>query len=449
MSDAKNQRQNWVLKKIKIPDLNKDSLYDDLSSEFEVEKNKLHKEIERYNQFVDKILIQLEKKTNNPFQEIEKIDHKNYEINGLIQKCNNIINQHNKKNMNFNEQQLNEKKDIEEHFLSESYEEYQEFDNEISILDKFVKDLKTKISKTDNEISQLSPEKRDYKKTVEEINKNLKQFLYREELMFEAVENGGKGYYITRNSSGEFAKSLSEGEKTAVALVYFLSKLKEENFDLSKGIIVIDDPISSLDSNSIFQAFGFIKSNIRKTSQVFILTHSFDFFKHIKHWFKRDYKCNAEFFMIKNFYEQEKRMAKISPLDEMLRKYNSEYQYLFKKLLHTSKNMDSLEEVYPLPNVARKFMETFLPFKFPEETNHDEFFSRAREEANFDSGKIEKIKRFINAHSHADIDGMTSWDISRWSESKEIIQDILGLVENLDENHYKGLCKASSVKVTT
>ena len=137
----------------------------------------------------------------------------------------------------------------------------------------------------------------------------MKDFLCREELIFEATETGDAGYYIKRSSSAEFAKSLSEGEKTAIALICFLSKLKEENFDLNSGIVVIDDPISSLDSNSVFQAFGSMKTEIKQAKQVFILTHNFDFFKHIKHWFKRDYidekedKREAEFFMIKNPYE--------------------------------------------------------------------------------------------------------------------------------------------------
>ena len=144
--------------------------------------------------------------------------------------------------------------------------------------------------------------------------------------------------------------------------------------------------------------------------------------------------------MIKNFYEDKKRRAKLNPLDNLLNKYDSEYQYLF-KLLYTSKDRESLEEIYPLPNVARKFMEVFLSFKFPEETHLDELFSRAKKVTGFDSGKIEKIKRFINAHSHAGIDKVNGWDINQWSECKKVIQDILNLVEKLDEKHYKGLCK--------
>ena len=72
-----------------------------------------------------------------------------------------------------------------------------------------------------------------------------------------------------------------------------------------------------------------------------------------------------------------------------------------------------------------------------------DFFLRQKRELIFDSGKIETIKRFINAHSHADIDKMTGWNVSQWSEGKQVIQDILNLVEKLDQKHYEGLCKIS------
>ena len=47
--------------------------------------------------------------------------------------------------------------------------------------------------------------------------------------------------------------TLSEGEKTALAFAYFMSKVTTEVTNKGQTIIVIDDPISSLDSNHIFQ----------------------------------------------------------------------------------------------------------------------------------------------------------------------------------------------------
>ena len=432
--------RDWETKKIEISIPDKTALYEDLSQKFQEEKNKLNKEIKRYNLSITKVLEKLKQKKQDPFKIAEEIYFESFQIKNLIDKINEIISQHNKKTNDFTNTKFSEKQNIEKHFLSESHEEYQNLKDEINNFNTSVNNLRDEKSKIETQIDQLSQKRRDYKITAKKMNNKLKSFLGRDELIFEATNMENEGYYIKRASNGKFAKSLSEGEKTAIALIYFLSKLNEESFDLNKGIIVVDDPVSSLDSNSVFQAFGFIKSEIKTAKQVFILTHNFDFFKHIKHWFKRDYKENSEFFMIKNSFEKNKRTARLDPLDNLLKDYDSEYQYLFRLLYRLSSDgNNTLKEIYPFPNIARKFMETFLSFKFPSEKNLDALFSKAKRKTSFDPGKIKKIKRFINAHSHSDIDKITGWDINPWSEGAQIIQDILKLVEELDIEHYKRL----------
>ncbi|CAC9589186.1 hypothetical protein [uncultured Gammaproteobacteria bacterium] len=56
----------------------------------------------------------------------------------------------------------------------------------------------------------------------EEMNEQLKTFLGRDDLIFEVVEGG---YEVKRN--GKTADRLSEGEKTAIAFVYFTIHLKD------------------------------------------------------------------------------------------------------------------------------------------------------------------------------------------------------------------------------
>jgi len=75
------------------------------------------------------------------------------------------------------------------------------------------------------------------------------------------LETADEGYIVKR--SGRTAKNLSEGEQGAIALIYFLTKLREDNFDARKGIIVIDDPVSSFDSQYLYGAFSFIKEKLK------------------------------------------------------------------------------------------------------------------------------------------------------------------------------------------
>ena len=95
------------------------------------------------------------------------------------------------------------------------------------------------------------------------MNADICSYLGRGELTFEIQ---GSGYQISRN--GTPAKNLSEGERTAIAFLYFLKSLGDKSFSLKDGIVVIDDPVSSLDSNALFHAFGFMKGRTKDAGQL-------------------------------------------------------------------------------------------------------------------------------------------------------------------------------------
>ena len=110
-------------------------------------------------------------------------------------------------------------------------------------------------------------------------------------------------YYLKRNgsSSSNVYKSLSEGEKTFISFLYFhqlcLGTDDIEHGASKKKIIVIDDPVSSLDSKVMFVITSLIhqlaryKGDGNKTDrqeffnpnieQIFIFTHNFYFYKEV------------------------------------------------------------------------------------------------------------------------------------------------------------------------
>ena len=59
----------------------------------------------------------------------------------------------------------------------------------------------------------------------------------------------------------ELAKNLSEGEKMAISFSHFMVTLKsiESEDKLKESIVFIDDPMSSLDGNHIFQINAILK----------------------------------------------------------------------------------------------------------------------------------------------------------------------------------------------
>jgi len=151
------------------------------------------------------------------------------------------------------------------------------------------------------------------------------------------------GYAITRG--GKPALALSEGEMTAIALLYFLKSLQDKRFDLANGVVVLDDPVSSLDANALYLAFGFMRQRTKDAGQLIIFTHNFTFFRQVRNWFhhlpgqnKRDINQRpARFYMLDCEHDQNGRCASIRRLDPLLEQYESEYHYLFACVYRASK----------------------------------------------------------------------------------------------------------------
>lgn len=71
---------------------------------------------------------------------------------------------------------------------------------------------------------------------------------------------------------------LSEGDKSTIALAFFLSKLDIDP-NRSDKILVFDDPLSSLDTNRRTYTIGIIKSALQDLKQVVVLSHN-EYFLH-------------------------------------------------------------------------------------------------------------------------------------------------------------------------
>ena len=181
------------------------------------------------------------------------------------------------------------------------------------------------------------------------------------------------------------AKRLSEGEKTAIAFLYFLVQLKDQDFDLADGVVVIDDPISSLDSAAIYQAFSFLKNATKNAAQLFILTHNHEFLRLVLNWFQNlpsALKKQCSYSMVLCSETATGRSARIGPLDQLLVDHATEYHYLF-KVLYTFQSDGTTLSCYHVPNITRKVLETFLDFHLPSNKS----LYRKLEDTDFDPHK--------------------------------------------------------------
>lgn len=262
----------------------------------------------------------------------------------------------------------------------------------------------------------------------EELTAHLKQFLGRTDLVF---ENSKDGYVVLRR--GKSAKRLSEGEKTAIAFLYFLVQLKDQDFDLAEGVVVIDDPISSLDSGAIYQAFSFLKNVTQDAKQLFILTHNHEFLRLVINWFqnlpsalgKRSYS------MVLCLETAAGRSARITALDKLLIEHATEYHYLF-KVLYTFQSDGTILSCYHVPNVARKVLETFLDFHVPSNKS----LYRKLDETDFDPHKKTAIYKFTNDLSHFTGKG---FDPALVAETQKNTAYLLEMIKHVAPLHFAGL----------
>jgi len=92
--------------------------------------------------------------------------------------------------------------------------------------------------------------------------------------------HGRKVQFKTADSSTKISSvkfSLSEGDKNSIAIAFFLAHL--ESIDISKKIIVFDDPMSSFDSGRKNTTMNILAGFCEKCKQFIMLTHDIHFAK--------------------------------------------------------------------------------------------------------------------------------------------------------------------------
>jgi len=368
-----------------------------------------------------------------------------------IDAVNAIIDKHNLITSDFTNQVKRATEALEQCYVAETFAEYSWLSDAVNTTTSVLPPLLSKSTNLREKITAIEKEIVEHRRPAEELNAELRSYLGHAELCLEIREGG---YAMTRG--GKPATNLSEGEKTAIAFLYFLKSLQDKSFDLSKGIVVVDDPVSSLDANALFYAFGYMKERTKAAGQLFVLTHNFGFFRQVKNWFhylpnqkKKDFKLHpGRFYMLNTICQNGVRSASLAAIDALLEEYESEYHYLFKRIHEEAHRCDTgimLEEYYGLPNQARRLVEAFLAFRYPDGPND---LSKKIDKVTFDSGKKTRILRFLHTCSHSG--GITDpeHDPTVLSETKAVLCDLLDLIKECDPTHYAGMMKIVEIPET-
>lgn len=416
-------------------------LYDDLADEYEAYANSLSKVIGLLQDYIDSMIRILVEKKSRIFESVDfDIPLPDCDAT-IVDKMNELILKHNEVCDDFQNRMNEARQRLEANSVAQQLDEYLQLKNGIQLSEDSIKGDKEETTQLSKRISTLEREIVLHRQPAEELNKDLSKYLGHDELQLMIKETG---YSITRN--GYQAEGLSEGEMTALALLYFLKSLQDRSFDLKKGIVVLDDPVSSLDANALYLAFGFIRDRTRDAAQLFIFTHNFALFREVKTWFhhlkgqnKRDVnKRPARFYMLECIRNGALRCSFIRPLDRLLEEYESEYHFIFASIYRAAgaSSPSDLAEKYVLPNMARRLLEAFLAFRQPDISG--ELWEKMKN-IEFDEAKKMRILRFLNVHSHSDSIGEPEHDLSILSEAGPVLRDLLEFIKNQDNDHYTSM----------
>ncbi|TSC55127.1 MAG: hypothetical protein LiPW30_593 [Parcubacteria group bacterium LiPW_30] len=439
-----------VIQSLQAPD--RARFYTDLQDSFDTKGSNFESAKQQILANITKLIAELKSKKNKTTETLvlkAKPDIEDFFVR--INELNQIIAVHNKTTSDFEDVKKEAIQRLKLHYLSTIFDEVRKLDTDILKLDEDIKLLETEISDIRKSIAENMAQISSKHKACEDINKKLSTFLGHQELIFvpqiekEPDGNGEEkeivtGYHIMRGDKP--ASFLSEGEKTAIAFIYFVVHLGDQDFRGSDGIIVVDDPISSLDSNSLYQAFSFLKNAAKDGGQVFILTHSFDFLKLLMNWRKgsSENKKNTEYYMIKNNFVNNIRSAYITKMDKELCDYESEYHYLFKILKQMRDEQDdSIEKAYFIPNIARKVWDTFLMFAVPNGRAPYQKIEELKKDK-FDEQKLDAIYKFTNNQSHITGSG---FDPALVPETKKVVRELFEMMEAISPAHFKIINKAT------
>ncbi|MDD9867882.1 MAG: AAA family ATPase [Candidatus Campbellbacteria bacterium] len=456
INDLKNGILRFKEQEVEVE--NKD-LYPNLKSGYKNNAENLNKCIRKMNEWIDKTVEILEEKYNKPLDVVNSPDTPQDFLNSYnssIAKLNAIIEEHNEKTKNHTQEVEKAKEQLVMHMIAKalSEEDLKKMNNDLEQAINNENTIKTNLDKINPDIQKLENQSSDIGVAIADVNKHLKEFFGEEEITLELAKEN-KGYSIKRN--GEIAENLSEGEKSAIAFSYFIVKVGEKEFDKSNGIIFIDDPISSFDSNFIYHCFSIIRTHFSEVGQLFISTHNFQFFNLIKNWFIRNNKNRkkgnkdecCEFFMVENFIESNTRKARIVALDKTLREYKSEYHFLFYNLKKFVEREDiQYEDFYTIGNMARRFFDIFADFKRPTIEDQKTKLEELVKDINDPEEKIsiaEKTKAYklINDFSH-NSDPASAIEHKDKSEIKDAIKILLSIVKESDPKHFE-LLKIKSI----
>ncbi|GHS26500.1 hypothetical protein VN1154_13430 [Helicobacter pylori] len=289
------------------------------------------------------------------------------EIRDLIDTANQQIANHNEMIKDIKNQKKICVERTWKFLVNEFKSDIQEYNKKHCGLEKGIKKFENEINENEKKIKELNNEIGELEKTIvsikpiaNKINALLKEYGFTNFSL--ACTEDEKSYRIQREDGQLVGETLSEGEVTFITFLYYyhLTKGSLKESDISKNkVLVIDDPISSLDSNILFIVSVLVKDLMKETmeektniKQIIILTHNTYFYKEIT--LEYDLKCYKEkcsFWIIR----KDNNISKINYYDK--NPIKNSYELLWQEVKQAKENNISWVS---LQNVMRRIIEYYF-----------------------------------------------------------------------------------------
>lgn len=300
--------------------------------------------------------------------------------------------------------------------------------------------------KKQQEIQDLKQQKsltKDFADFVSQILKDINISLKVE------LDTDNKNYIIksTNENAPLTINDISEGEKNLLALLFFYYELfadkKQQTVKPEIELIIVDDPISSMDDSNKFYILELMKNLLDfPNQQIFVLTHSWEDYCNLsygrKAWEDKTDKNGIETKSKYATFEIKKNNGK----SELFKSYNIEkpYNYLFKEIyLFSKKTEEELKtecQIYHYPNVMRRIFEEWYGFKIGKNitfTSHiqNDVATVFKITSNNEKTKLGLLIKVCNILSHSISGSMNPQEIHQSAKY------LMKLIKDNDPLHYE------------
>lgn len=447
--------------KLKITEINFPNSIQDINEGYQEQYSKkktiTDKKLKSYLKKLDSIQKQLSLKIDkNIYRKIYEIVEFNLTpLNTELKAINKILNENNAFSKDFSKIINLERQKYINHLVAKFLKEQKYTSKEKKYKKAIVEieKLETKIKSYKKEITRINALKNSVDEGCLQFNYFIQSFLGKEDIEIK-YNKTDKTFNLFRGT--ELAKNLSEGEKMAISFSHFMVTLKsiESEDKLKESIVFIDDPMSSLDGNHIFQINAILKDFFytqgldsqnpkkwnQKCKQLFISTHNFEFFNLLKEMpTQNGYRYSSKglkgdecrYFVSRNINE-----SKLIKLPTVYDTYKSEYHFLFKEIytFKNNPNNSSSDKILLIPNILRRFLEMYTLTKYPTQDDVDK-----RADKIFGKLKSKRICKPFHHFSHFN-------NIDRIGKQSELLADVnsacntlIDYIENEDKMHFSAL----------